>query len=74
MLHHLTASASPQVALDSVMKGRTTVIVAHRLSTIRGADKIAVMQQGRVVEEGGHTMLSLRGGAYANLIRLQNKA
>jgi len=63
-----------QAALDSVMRGRTTVVVAHRLSTIRGADKIAVVQQGKVIEEGGHTALSLRGGTYANLIRAQAQA
>lgn len=60
-----------QVALDSVMKGRTTVIVAHRLSTIRNADKIAVVRKGEVIEEGTHTMLTLRQGAYASLVRAQ---
>ena len=72
VLRITSPSLPSQVALDSVMKGRTTVIVAHRLSTIRGADKIAVMRKGEVIEEGTHTMLSLRGGAYASLIRAQH--
>ena len=71
VLRITSPSLPSQVALDSVMKGRTTVIVAHRLSTIRGADKIAVMRKGEVIEEGTHTMLTLRQGAYASLVRAQ---
>eukprot|EP00250_Pteridium_aquilinum_P013715 c21526_g1_i1 orf=740-4684(+) len=61
-----------QDALDWLMKGRTTVVVAHRLSTIRGADSIAVLQGGQVVEHGSHShLISKAGGMYAQLISLQ---
>ena len=56
-----------QAAMDELMVGRTTVVIAHRLSTIRGADRILVFQNGRVVEEGRHGELLARGGAYARL-------
>ena len=49
------------------MKGRTTIVIAHRLSTIRGADRILVFQNGRVIEEGRHGDLVAAGGAYARL-------
>ncbi|KAI4374912.1 hypothetical protein MLD38_012847 [Melastoma candidum] len=63
-----------QAALDRVMKGRTTILVAHRLSTIRDADKIAVLQQGRVVEVGSHNQLVAKpDGIYNKLIILQQK-
>jgi len=63
-----------QEALEAASKNRTTIVVAHRLSTIRQADKIAVVKEGRVVEEGGHVALSMKpGGHYANLIKLQSK-
>ncbi|GBG64162.1 hypothetical protein CBR_g40861 [Chara braunii] len=63
-----------QDALDGLMIGRTTVVVAHRLSTIRGADKIVVMQAGEIVEEGSHDELMSKGanGVYTGLVRLQN--
>jgi ATP-binding cassette subfamily B protein/subfamily B ATP-binding cassette protein MsbA len=60
-----------QDALDSLSKGRTTLVIAHRLSTIRNADKIVVMGGGRVVEQGNHDQLMAAGGAYANLVALQ---
>ncbi|KAB8087055.1 hypothetical protein EE612_010851, partial [Oryza sativa] len=64
-----------QEALDRVMVGRTTVIVAHRLSTITGADKIAVIKNGVVAEEGRHgRLLRLPGGAYASLVALQSSS
>ncbi len=58
-------------ALDALMTDRTTVIVAHRLSTIRNADLIVVMAAGRVVESGNHGELLARGGAYARLVARQ---
>ncbi|TYG62825.1 hypothetical protein ES288_D07G263000v1 [Gossypium darwinii] len=60
-----------QEALDRLMVGRTTVVVAHRLSTIRNVDSIAVIQQGQVVEIGTHEELISKAGAYASLIRFQ---
>jgi ATP-binding cassette subfamily B protein len=56
-----------QAAMEELMVGRTTVVIAHRLSTIRGADRILVFDQGRIVEEGGHHDLIQKGGAYARL-------
>jgi ATP-binding cassette subfamily B protein len=59
-------------ALDKLMQGRTTFIIAHRLSTIRKADKILVINKGKIVEQGTHSsLLDVEGGLYANLIRLQ---
>ena len=60
-----------QAALDALMSGRTTLVIAHRLSTIERADRIVVMEQGRVVESGRHDALLAAGGVYANLYRLQ---
>lgn len=62
-----------QHALDSVMEGRTTVIVAHRISAVQNADMIIVLDRGKIVEKGTHTELLQRGnlGVYANLVRLQ---
>ena len=60
-----------QDALDRLMEQRTTIVIAHRLATVRAADRIVVMDQGRIVEEGTHATLSGRGGLYARLARLQ---
>jgi ATP-binding cassette subfamily B protein len=60
-----------QRALDGLMEGRTTLIIAHRLATVLKADRILVLDQGRVVEEGTHQSLVRHGGIYAKLARLQ---
>ena len=59
-----------QRALASVLEGRTALIIAHRLSTVRGADRIVVMDQGRIVEDGTHQQLLSKGGLYARLYAL----
>jgi ATP-binding cassette subfamily B protein len=56
-----------QAAMEELMVGRTTIVIAHRLSTIRGADRILVFEDGRIVEEGRHADLVTKGGAYARL-------
>jgi len=60
-----------QQALDRLMEGRTTLVIAHRLATVRAADRIVVMDRGRIVEEGTHARLSAAGGLYARLAALQ---
>ncbi len=60
-----------QSALDRLKQGRTTLVIAHRLSTVAAADQICVIEQGRVIEAGDHGALMSRGGAYARLHALQ---
>jgi subfamily B ATP-binding cassette protein MsbA len=60
-----------QAALEALMRGRTTIVIAHRLSTVERADRIAVLAEGRVVETGRHAELLARGGIYARLHRIQ---
>jgi ATP-binding cassette, subfamily B, bacterial MsbA len=63
-----------QAALDTLMRGRTTIVIAHRLSTIEGADRIVVLERGRIVEMGAHAELLAREGIYAKLYRIQYAA
>ena len=60
-----------QMAMDNLMKGRTSFVIAHRLSTIRNADLILVLHEGDIVEQGTHEELLERGGAYADLYNSQ---
>ena len=60
-----------QQALERLMEGRTTIVIAHRLATVRAADRIVVMEDGRIVEQGTHAALAGNGGLYSRLARLQ---
>jgi subfamily B ATP-binding cassette protein MsbA len=68
------SEAAVQSSLDRLSRGRTTIVIAHRLSTVRQADRILVLDQGRLVEEGRHDALIAQGGLYAELARLQFSA
>jgi ATP-binding cassette subfamily B protein len=63
-----------QTALTRLMQGRTTLVIAHRLATVLSCDRILVLDQGRIVEEGTHDSLAARGGLYARLAKLQFQA
>jgi ABC-type multidrug transport system fused ATPase/permease subunit len=73
ILDEATASIDPfteeqiQEGLDVVMRGRTSIVIAHRLSTVRTADRIIVLKQGRIIEDGTHRVLLAAGGHYAEL-------
>jgi len=70
---HLDAVSEAQVraALDALMRDRTTIVIAHRLSTVRSADLLVVLDRGHVAELGSHAELVARNGLYARLIRRQ---
>jgi ATP-binding cassette subfamily B (MDR/TAP) protein 1 len=63
-----------QQALDKASEGRTTIVIAHKLATIRKADNIVVLSKGRIVEQGTHDSLVARNGVYAGLVRIQDLA
>jgi ABC-type multidrug transport system fused ATPase/permease subunit len=73
LLDEATASIDPlteaqiQAGLTAVLRGRTSIVIAHRLSTVRSADRIIVLRQGRIIEEGDHEGLLARNGHYAEL-------
>ena len=63
-----------QASLDALVKGRTTISIAHRLSTLRGADHLIVLENGELVESGTHKELIDKRGVYFKLLQLQSKA
>ena len=65
------SEAAVQRALDAALEGRTSLVIAHRLSTVRNADRILVLEDGRIVQQGAHAELMASGGLYADLYRTQ---
>jgi ATP-binding cassette, subfamily B, bacterial len=65
------SEAAVQKALKTALSGRTALVIAHRLATIREADRILVVSEGHIAEEGTHTELLARGGLYTELYRTQ---
>ena len=63
------SEAKVQEAIERLRKNRTAIIIAHRLSTIRNADRIVVLEKGKIVESGSHAELLKRGGSYAKLLQ-----
>ena len=70
-IHPPTRCPTRQEALDRTMRGRTVLVIAHRLSTVQEAHRICVIQHGALVEQGSHEQLLEAGGAYAQLVRRQ---
>ena len=70
---HIEGSLEPELmfALARLMAARTTLVIAHRLATVLSCDRILVLDQGRIVEQGTHAQLSAAGGLYARLAKLQ---
>ena len=62
-----------QSALEALMQGRTTFVIAHRLSTVVNANRILVLKEGRIIEMGPHAELVRRGGYYASLVHRQHR-